>query len=450
MRKEFGEIRLQRPRREARLSNYAAGGFLFACCIGLAVWPLPLAAQDGAGAAESRAAEIMAARRRKAESAQPEVNTPFEQRLIWFKEGRVLERVTGGVGGLRLKIGGLAAGGGFALGPEYARDDLKDGQVSLRAAAQASFSGFQKFDAELTLPKLLAGHAFLNTYAVHHNYPQLQYYGPGPDSRKGERTNYRLEDTAIDLTFGVRPVTRLGGLTLAGSVGHVWNNVGPGTRKEWASTERVFSPAEAVGVDRQTDFLRYGGYAQLDYRDNAGGPRRGGYYLAQFSRYTDRELKRHDFDRLDVELQQYLPFFNERRVIALRARTTLTDTRAGQSVPFYMQPTLGGPDSLRGYRPFRFYGNNSLLLSAEYRYEVFSGLDMSIFADAGKVTARRASVNFKDLESSVGFGFRFNVRNNVFMRVETAFSHEGFQVWLRFNPVFRVAPYRTSSSQQEF
>lgn len=431
-----------------RLQNAVAiAAFLFAILVTL---PLAVVAQNGANQSESRAAEIIAERNRKDQTLQPETNSRFEQRLIWLSESRVLERLTANTGGWRLKLGGLAAGGGFAIGPEYARDDLQDGKLNVRIAAQASLNGFQKYDAELTLPQLFAGRAFLNAYAVHHNYPQLQYYGSGPNSLKERRTNYRLEDTALDATFGVHPIKQLPKLTVAASAGHVWNNVGRGTNSQWASTDQVFSPAEAVGVDRQTDFFRYGGFAQFDYRDNPGGPRRGGYYLAQFSRYEDRKLKLHDFNRLDVELQQYLPLFNERRVIALRARTTLTDTRPGQSVPFYMQPNLGGPDTLRSYRPFRFYGNNALTMSAEYRYEVFSGLDMSIFADAGKVTNRRRQINFKDLESSVGFGFRFNVRNNVFMRVETAFGQEGAQVWIRFNPVFRVGPYRTSSNQGEF
>jgi hypothetical protein len=81
---------------------------------------------------------------------------------------------------------------------------------------------------------------------------------------------------------------------------------------------------------------------------------------------------------------------------------------------------------------------------------VFSGLDMAIFADAGKVTPRRGLINFKDLESDVGFGMRFNVRNNVFMRLDVGFSQEGFQVWVKFNNVFTTFPSRTSSSQGDF
>ncbi len=398
----------------------------------------------------SRAEEVQAARAKKAAEIKPEENSKLENRLIYIKDNKVLERITGGVGGWRIKIGGMSANGGFALGPEYVRDDLRNGAVSVRFAAQATLRLFQRFEAELTLPKLMNNRAFWNVYAVHHNYPQLQYYGPGANSRKGNRTDYRLEDTALDTTFGVKPLTQMLKLTVAGSVGALWNNVGPGTNKQWTNAERVFTPAQAVGINEQTDFFRYGAYTVIDYRDIPGGPRKGGFYLAQYSRYEDRKLKRHDFNRLDLELQQYIPLFNQRRVIALRGRTTFTNTRAGQSVPFYMQPTLGGPDTLRGYRPFRFYGNNALLLSAEYRYEVFSGLDMAIFADAGKVTERRGQMNLRNLESSVGLGFRFNVKNNVFMRLEAAFSHEGFQIGFRFNPVFSVGPYRTSSSQGEF
>jgi outer membrane protein assembly factor BamA len=396
---------------------------------------------------KTRAEEIQAARRAKQARLAPDVNSSLENGLNYIKDKKVLERITAGAGGLRAKFGGLVTGSGFAFGPEFLRDDLADGELQFRAAAQYSTGGFQKYDIEFNAPRFARDRLFLNLYSVHHNYPELQFYGLGPDSTKGGRTNYRLEDTAFDGTLGVnlaRP------LRLAASTGYVLNNVGPGTREDWASTERVFSPAQLPGIDRQTDFFRYGAFLQLDYRDIPGGPRSGGNYFVQVSRYRDQNLNRYDFDQLNVELQQYIPFFNERRVIALRGRTTLTDTRRGQVVPFYMLPYLGGAETLRGYRPFRFYGNNSLLLNAEYRYEIFSGLDMAIFADAGKVTQRRGEINFSDLESDVGFGFRFNVRNNVFLRLDTAFSHEGFQVFVRFDNIFRRGPYRTSSGLGDF
>ena len=75
-------------------------------------------------------------------------------------------------------------------------------------------------------------------------------------------------------------------------------------------------------------------------------------------------------------------------------------------------------------------------MTGEYRWEVFSGLDMALFADAGKVFHRCATVRLQNLEKSYGFGFRFNVRNDVFLRIDTGFSREGFQVWFKFNNVF--------------
>ena len=54
-------------------------------------------------------------------------------------------------------------------------------------------------------------------------------------------------------------------------------------------------------------------------------------------------------------------------------------------MPFYLQPTLGGPDTLRGYRVSRFYGNNSAMANAEYRWEASPILDVVAFADGGKV-----------------------------------------------------------------
>jgi outer membrane protein assembly factor BamA len=139
--------------------------------------------------------------------------------------------------------------------------------------------------------------------------------------------------------------------------------------------------------------------------------------------------------------------FNKTRVLALRAKTTMTDTDRNQLVPFYLQPIIGGSDDLRGYRPFRFNDRNSLVMNAEYRWEIFSGLDGAIFADAGKVAPRRGLVNFKDLESDVGFGLRFNARNRTFIRLDVGFSHEGFQVWFKFNDVFLPKRFGTSAGQ---
>ncbi|MGH9675308.1 MAG: BamA/TamA family outer membrane protein [Bryobacteraceae bacterium] len=365
----------------------------------------------------------------------------MERRLLYIKEAKIIERFSAGVGGFRAKLGGMVTGGGFGIGPEYLREDLARGEMVFRAAAQRSLRGYSKYDLEVGAPSVARNRLKLQFLAVHHNYPSINYYGPGPDSEKTGKSNYRLEETAADGLVAVKPLPHF---WIGGSGGHLWLNVGPGTDERFISAERQFSPSQAPGIDQQTNFLRYGGFAQLDYRDNSFGARSGGNYTVRFDRYTDRNLSRHDFDRVEAELQQFIPFFNKRRVIALRGKTSLTYLDPGQTVPFYLQAVLGGSDDLRGFRTFRFHDTNSLLLNAEYRWETFSGLDMAIFADAGKVFPRRSQLNFTNLESAVGVGMRFNARNSVFLRIDVGFSHEGFQVWFKFGNIFAQRPFGSS------
>ena len=54
----------------------------------------------------------------------------------------------------------------------------------------------------------------------------------------------------------------------------------------------------------------------------------------------------------------------------------------------------------------------------------------------GKFSPRRSQLNFHDLRRSAGFGFRFNVRGNVFLRIDAGFSNEGTQVWFKFDNMF--------------
>ncbi len=381
----------------------------------------------------TRAERIQSARRARQPDLKPdEVNKP-ERFLRWLNEEKVLARISAGYNGLRAKLGGMVTGGGFGAGPEYFREDLLNGQFQFRASAQASTRRYVRLESEALLPSLLGGRLFAGIHGAQHNYSSLGYYGPGPDSAKSGRSSFRLEDVAVDGTFGVRPVRAL---RMGGSAGTAWFNVGPGRDEKYVSAERIYSAVQAPGIDRQTDFVRFGPFIELDYRDDPFGTRNGGKYLFQWTAYQDRKFGRYDFRRFDIDLQQYIGFFNDRRVIALRAHTTLTDTSRGNVVPFYLQPVAGGSDELRGFRPFRFRDDNMLVLNGEYRWEVFTGLDMALFVDAGKVFGKWSQLNVHNLESSVGFGFRFNAANHTFLRLDVGFSHEGFQVWFKFNDVF--------------
>ena len=379
---------------------------------------------------ESRAETLLQARREKAQRLGPEKPYPAEQMLDRLEQLGLLDpnRRT-----VWPRMGGLPTGQGFAIGPQYYNPRLANGHLTLRSSVAGSISQAWLADVQLTTRRIADDRVFADFLVTHLNAPRIDYYGPGPDSSRDSRTTYRLETNSATGVFGVRPVSPL---SMGVTAGYLTTNTGPGNRDDFPRTEEVFGPALAPGLLDQSDFWVTGAFAQLDYRDYPSA-RNGGMLGARLTNYDDRTLDTHSFRRLELEAQHYFSFFQSRRVIALRARSVMTYTSgAGQTVPFYLQPHLGGSDDLRGFRAYRFYDDHHIIVNAEYRWEAFAGMDMALFFDAGKVVPKRSQINFHDLEAAAGFGFRFNARNSVFMRIDVGFSHEGVRLWFKFNNPF--------------
>ena len=91
----------------------------------------------------------------------------------------------------------------------------------------------------------------------------------------------------------------------------------------------------------------------------------------------------------------------ENWVIALRALASTTRPRAGQDVPYFLMPDLGGSHTLRGYPPWRFRDRNRLLLTGEYRWTAGPFVDMALFLDAGKVAPRARDLDLRGLKTTL-------------------------------------------------
>ena len=309
----------------------------------MAVSIVPLAAQS-----DLRSQEIEQARDQKEQQLQPEAQSRLEHEFVRVQRWSSL--LFGEADGVHVRLGGMVPGSGLAVGPEYTRRDLWDGRLALRMNAEGSTRGWYRSQFQAGLPELWNRRAFIDFNTTHRDFSSVAYYGPGPDSQKSGRSNYRLEDTLVEVRSGVRPMRHL---TAGVTGGFLAVNVGPGASSTYISTDRQFGPDVAPGVNRQTNFWRSGAFVEYDWRDHPSDTTSGGKYVAEYLVFSDRQLGRFGFHRVDLDVQQYIPFFNHKRVIALRGRSSLADPRQGQDVPFYQQPTLGGPDTLRGYRAFR-------------------------------------------------------------------------------------------------
>jgi outer membrane protein assembly factor BamA len=177
-------------------------------------------------------------------------------------------------------------------------------------------------------------------------------------------------------------------------------------------------------------------FADFDYRQPLN-PRQGGWYRIERTHHSDRTTGQFTFDRTDIDLRQYLGFFNGRRVIALRGVYSTTDVAADHEVPFYYMPWLGGRDTLRGFKNYRFRAPHSLLMQAEYRWEIWSGLDGALFYDTGKVAMTRKDIDLSGLVHAYGIGLRFNTNAGVVLRFDFAFANdEGMRLHMNAGPAF--------------
>ena len=170
--------------------------------------------------------------------------------------------------------------------------------------------------------------------------------------------------------------------------------------------------------------MRSSARATFDWRRQPGYSGSGGLYRVQFDDFDERDLGLYSFKLLEAEVLQLIPILRANWVIALRGLTTLTDIGDSSTVPYFLLPSLGGGTTLRGYPDFRFRDRNRLLMNAELRWTPARFMDMAIFYDTGKVTARREDLDLNDLKESYGIGMRLIGQAGYFFRIEAAHSRE--------------------------
>jgi hypothetical protein len=411
-----------KPRRRPRLSSHLAA----AACLLLASG---LPTDAGAGQ-DTRAGQLQAEREEKQKKAEEPQPNFLESALKSFEAGGVPLITRDGI---YAKLGSITTGSGFAYGAGYRTQRFLDRDTGVDVWGGYSFKGYWAAQARIQAPLGPRGRLMLDAWGRRHEYPQEDYFGLGPDSARSAQTDFAMRQTAA----GARLRMRLAPVVFAGGgAEYIHPSVGNGTDKALPSIGDVFDESSAPGLSTQPDFVRTLAFVDIDWRQPRY-PRRGGWYHVELSHYEDRDRGLYSFNRVDIDLRQYVSFLSERRVFVGRAWISTSDTKSGETMPFYLMPTLGGNDSLRGFRDYRFRGPHALLLQGEYRFEIWSGFDAAFFYDAGKVEMERRDLDFSNLESDYGIGFRFNTNNGIILRVDTAFgSRDGKHLWIVFGGTF--------------
>jgi outer membrane protein assembly factor BamA len=400
--------------------------------------PPPVATPGSQPVPATREEQIALERRQKHATLWPERESPLVRRANRLVDRGFVEGIETGQGhnGWQFLLAGTRPNQGQTFGIGYRRSDLFQDALSVRGTVRGTLSGALLVDGDVQLNRFRRSTGtFLDAYAKYERSPRMEFYGVGANSSEADRTGYLLSTSHFEVASGYRFTRQLnGGL----NVGYGKAHTASATRDDIPSIETKFDATTAPGLFDDTPFLFLGAFAGLDTRDHPRGPRRGGFYGISYNRFLDQDEGQYTHRRLEFHGQQFFPYFNATKVIALfvKARFAFTE-HDDQAVPFYLLPTLGGSYDLRGYGNFRFTDNNSIIATVEHRWYAFSALEMALFVDTGTTTPTKGHINTDDLNYSGGLGVRVRLGGAIVLRTDVAKSSEGWRVIWSLSDVSR-------------
>jgi hypothetical protein len=351
----------------------------------------------------------------------------------WAADTQLIERLNGGVDGWYPRIGGITRGSGFAGGPGIRGPVV--GTLYLDLSGAVSIRKYKAVDARLRWLQTRDKRVELWTDFRYEDFPQEDFFGLGMTSTPEMRTSYDFDSADMRVRTIMRPVRWA---RVTGTLGYMRPDVGSGADDQYPSTEEVFTDAEAPGLLDQPNFLHATIAGEIDYRDTGGNPSSGGLYRASYGEWNDVTLDQFDFRRFDMRLVQFVPLApNRQHVLSGTVGTSYVNNAVGHRVPFYFLAYVGGMDTIRSFREFRFKDENALWLSAEYKWRPRRSLSLSVFADAGEARADWEDVDLQHMRTGYGVGFGFHSSSQTLARIDVGTGGgEGWQFFLKIRPSF--------------
>ena len=336
------------------------------------------------------------------------------------------------------EFGNMITGAGWiALGPGY-RHLFAGDRALVDASAAISWRGYKIAQARSEFTTATPRRVSVGAQAFWRDYTQVSYFGIGREAAADARSEYRLQ--AFDVT-GYATIAATSWLSAGGRIGWldapgIDSAAGP-FRRDLPDTRAVFSDDPGVSLAEQPSYVHGEVWFVSDTRNHRGYPTRGGLYRAGRTTYVDRRDGAFSFGRYDLDALQVVPWPALHAHLALRATASFSDTAERQTVPFYLLPSLGGHNTLRGYSDYRFHDRHALAVNVESRWLVFTNVDAVAFFDAGNVAARAKDL---DLGKRVyGAGVRLHTAGSTLLRLDAGHGTDGWHVALKLTDPFRLS-----------
>lgn len=280
-------------------------------------------------------------------------------------------------------------------------------------------------------------------FAGGQSIPRLPYFGEGGRTSPNNQVNYALQRTALgemaDTTLKRRPLNTNTVLHLLAGGEWYGLNDGPAPGLSTLPTRGALSAApsyfqQAVGLDTTKPAYKTGSALQQSDAIHGWFTNRhslsGQYSFRQWSASIDHTIS--------VECV-FCPSME------LSGNMTETITDAGQHLPFFLEPTIGGSDinnavTLPGYADYRFRAPNAEAVYALVQEPlIVKGaawpIDFVARADSGKVALTRGDLALDHMRHSFAAGLGFRVGDTAVISILFAWSPEGGHY-----PIVKVNP----------
>ncbi len=365
------------------------------------------------------------------------------------------QQVTVQFGDFRAGFGKISPVSSFTPALRYEQPRLGRTELSLQASGADSVTGYQAYNFKLGIfdepaPADFLGAGFLGApfdfdqrsqrptegfiYADlgFRGFPDEILYGRGSDADESSRSEYKYEESAFDVVGGYQFARWLGVQARAGLLTTNVSHDSDGNRPNAADR---FDDTGVPGIEHQPEFFHFDSGLYLGWEADPNDP--AALLGVRFARFDELDGSRFQFSRFSLDARGFLPMGSRQRTIAVRYYVSRDNADNGSEVPFYLMKSLGGQDTLRGYRDYRFRAENLLYLSTEYRWEAATGIELAMFYDTGKAFREGSGFSFNGMKHTYGAGLRAKSLRRVSFRFDIGRSGDGNTlVFFAFGPSF--------------
>lgn len=316
--------------------------------------------------------------------------------------------------GIYWDYGSMIPGAGWgSIGPGYRHWYSKD-LMFVDASAAISVHGFTTVQGRIEAPGFLKSRLAIGAQGRRQDFGKVDYFGSDVGTSRDSESHYSIKSVQLTGYATFRPTRWLG---IGGKVG-------------WMNPESEYVDGSLLkGLNDKRTFIPTELSMTIDTRDFPEHPTQGVIVRTAAARYDDRTSGSNSFKRYEGEAAGFVPIWNGRVVLALHGWLVRSDVEPGRSVPFYLQPGLGGSNSLRAFVDYRFRDDNMLLTNTEVRLALMTHVDFALFADAGSVASHPGDLDLD--KRSYGGGFRLHTRRTTFALFDVAKGAEGWTYGFR-------------------